>query len=80
MCPDRLSLFSYFFRGSLDLAERALPGRGCVLLEALSSVADAAFNFGVVLGIALAYVVHERFGSALRLHRFSNSKVTRHGN
>lgn len=54
MCSERFSIVGLMLRGSVVEAERAVPGKGCEVVAALSSVGDMGLAVGLVCGVALA--------------------------
>lgn len=55
MCPDRLTVTHLILRGLEGQFERAVPGRGCELLEAVAVVGNAALLAGFAAGLFTAY-------------------------
>jgi hypothetical protein len=54
------------FRGFDAEFDRALPGRGCELLQAFAEVGNLALVAGFVLGLLVAFVVPDLVRSLVR--------------
>jgi hypothetical protein len=77
MCPDRFSIVGWMLRNSMADAERATPGKGCELISAFSAVGDMGLLVGLVIGLVLAYFIHDVIDLILRSRLYRQWKEAR---